>query len=157
MGVEALEIDTFQTRSLGDETERIKMLHDEMFPVRYLPAFFALVCRSAWSHCLLFVQRGEDVGVCTFSIDGDSGYVMTFGVREKHRRRCVGRRCLAEVEEWLLGRGVRSVSLHVQECNAAGLLFYRSCGFGIQELVGDYYLAAPRAAYLLRKMLFAEK
>lgn len=131
----------------------IRDLHNEMFPVKYMSTFFEKLSRCGSHHCILFDFRRRYVGVCTFRTEGRSAYVMTFGIRERYRKRRLGTRFLGEVEKYLKGRwDIIEVSLHVQECNLLGLQFYESCGFYIVNLVPNYYLRLwPRSAYLLRK------
>ena len=43
----------------------------------------------------------EYVSVCILRIDGSSAYILTFGVKEDHRKRKVESKCLGEIERYL--------------------------------------------------------
>jgi ribosomal protein S18 acetylase RimI-like enzyme len=79
-------------------------------------------------------------------------YIQTLEVSPGYRRRGVGRRLLAQVEESARCAGAVAIWLHVDTENHAAIRLYGEHGYGEQGREEHYY-ARHRAAYIYAKDL----
>lgn len=89
-------------------------------------------------------------GTCWIALDGDApvgiaaGYIaadapnvvnlVSMWTSSTHRRRGIGGKLVARVEEWAKSVGVPVIQLHVTEGNTAAIELYKRCGF---EFTGE--------------------
>lgn len=144
-------------------TERIRVLDDYCFPVKYQESYYSTYVRNsfhpfnqlAFFHDILVgsitcrLERGETEGECVL-------YIMTIGVLEPYRHMMIGSRLLQAVLSAVYHdtkTRISAVTLHVQVGSSA-LEFYRKFDFEEAQLVEGYYTDLEECnAILLRRVV----
>ena len=86
----------------------------------------------------------------------EKAYVGNLAVKQKWRRRGVGRRLAEECHRVALEWGHDEVYLHVDECNEMAVRFYKGLGYRCQRREPDWYEAVGRTKRLLLKKKLKE-
>ncbi len=116
------------------EIEGLCFPEETAFP----PGMFAYLIR----YSLVLVALKPDDTVVGFIIgysSGRAGAIYTLDVHPDYRRRGIGSRLIAALEEELWAQGVESIRLEVAIENPDALGLYRRLGYKERELVKDYY------------------
>jgi ribosomal-protein-alanine N-acetyltransferase len=79
-------------------------------------------------------------------------HITTLDVAESHRRRGVGAALLAQVEQNLAARGVRTMLLETATTNDAAIAFWQKHGYRTEAVLKRYY-PGGLDAYEMRKRL----
>eukprot|EP01063_Lacrimia_lanifica_P020879 TRINITY_DN28158_c0_g1_i1.p2 TRINITY_DN28158_c0_g1~~TRINITY_DN28158_c0_g1_i1.p2 ORF type:complete len:222 (+),score=67.55 TRINITY_DN28158_c0_g1_i1:100-765(+) len=126
----------------------VQALHTELFPVVYTQAFYDTLLTDGMVTYLACCEEGL-LGVSTARVlEADAwpcfqpavrGYINTFGVDNRHRRRKIGSKLLSNTLQELARRGCNTVELHVLTDNLPALGFYRKHGFRMSQLIENYY------------------
>ena len=83
---------------------------------------------------VLAVAEGEVVGTVVGGYDGRRGLVYHLAVEAAHRRRGLGRRLMAEIEDRLRKRGCLKCYLLVAREGEAAVEFYRELGWQAMDV-----------------------
>lgn len=133
-----IEIDTAALDVVAvAETDRaaVAALHDVAFPGTHSTG--ARIA-SGEHHQVLLVTRVSDRAVgyiaCEHQSDG-SGYIDYLAVDQRHRGAGLARALIVSAVKALRERGCATISLTVQESNAAARALYRSVGFTEERLL----------------------
>ena len=70
---------------------------------------------------------------------GAAAYLANIGVASGWRRRGVATFALENIAKWCRRRGLRRITLHVQEENLGAQLFYKARGFRVVGIVHGHY------------------
>lgn len=92
------------------------------------------------------------IGTAMVGFDGHRGWVNYLAVVESHRGQGVGTRLMGEAERLLVERGCPKLNLQVRSTNSGVIEWYRSLGYGLDEvaslgkrLIPDAPAVAPSA------------
>ncbi|KPI85429.1 putative acetyltransferase [Leptomonas seymouri] len=144
-------------------TERIKVLDDYCFPVKYQESYYSNYVRNSF-HPFNQLAFFHDILVGSITcrlekraVDGEYNlYIMTIGVLEPYRHMKIGARLLQTVLNAVyhdVKTRIVEVTLHVQVGSPA-LDFYRKFDFEEVRLVEDYYSDLDECnAMLLRRVV----
>lgn len=116
------------------EIEGLCFPEETAFP----PGMFAYLIR----YSVVLVASDADDTVVGFIIgyaSGRVGAIYTLDVHPDYRRRGIGSRLIAALEEELQMQGVESIRLEAAIENPDALELYRKLGYKERELVRDYY------------------
>jgi ribosomal protein S18 acetylase RimI-like enzyme len=80
-------------------------------------------------------REGRVLGTVMAGYDGHRGWIYSLGVHPQARRTGVGRALLAEAERALAALGCPKVNLQVLAHNAEARAFWRSVGYGEEDVV----------------------
>ena len=75
------------------------------------------------------------VGTVMAGYDGHRGWIYSLGVDVAHRRSGLGRMLVAHAETELRFRGCPKINLQVLNANTGALAFWRSLGYGSDEVL----------------------
>lgn len=75
------------------------------------------------------------VGTVMAGYDGHRGWIYSLGVDPDHRRGGLGRALVAHAETELRTRGCPKINLQVLDTNTGALNFWRSLGYGADEVI----------------------
>ncbi len=89
--------------------------------------------------CLVAELDGEPVGFLVAIGERTVGHIVTIDVLERHRRRGLGTRLLAEAERRLAAAGVRTIELETATTNHAAIAFWRKHGYRTSGVLRSYY------------------
>jgi ribosomal-protein-alanine N-acetyltransferase len=84
--------------------------------------------------------------------DAGAGHLTTIAVAPEHRRRGLGERMLAHVEDVLRLRSVNTVILEVRVGNTSAQALYQKNGYSTVQRIENYYVNGE-ACYLMMKPL----
>jgi [ribosomal protein S18]-alanine N-acetyltransferase len=88
----------------------------------------------------IVTASGEMAGFVFVLVNEDgSAHLTTIGVAPEHRRRRLGLRLLAHVENALRLRNVLTVVLEVRVSNTSAQSLYREAGFSVVQRLAKYY------------------
>ena len=91
-------------------------------------------------HASTFVyQDGRVLGSLMLLDEGGILRVLSVGVHPAHRRRGIGRRLMAMVEDMARQFGAREVRLEVSTKNGGAIAFYKALGFETVGRLAQYY------------------
>ena len=97
-------------------------------------------------------DAGKIVGFILTEENPPLAHIITLDVAEGHRRQGVGSTLLAESEQNLARRGVRTILLETATDNEAAVAFWQRHGYRIEATLKRYYLSRIDA-YEMRKIL----
>ena len=97
------------------------------------PARDIAFCRSS-GHGEIFVAEADGgiIGTVMAGHDGHRGWVYYLAVDPARRRDGLGRRLVAQAEDWLATQGVPELMLMIRDTNTAVQAFYERLGY-VQE------------------------
>jgi ribosomal protein S18 acetylase RimI-like enzyme len=84
---------------------------------------------------LIGIKDDKIVASAMCSYDGHRAWVNYFGVDPDSQRGGMGRAMMAEIERLVKARGCPKINLQVRGTNLAATEFYKSVGFGVDEVV----------------------
>ena len=99
-------------------------------------------------------DAGKIVGFILTEENPPLAHIITLDVEESYRRQGVGSALLAESEQNLARRGVRTILLETATGNEAAVAFWQRRGYRIEATLKRYYLSRIDA-YEMRKKLQA--
>ena len=99
-------------------------------------------------------DAGKIVGCILTEENPPLAHIITLDVEESYRRQGVGSALLAESEQNLARRGVRTILLETATGNEAAVAFWQRRGYRIEATLKRYYLSRIDA-YEMRKKLQA--
>ena len=99
-------------------------------------------------------DAGKIVGFILTEENPPLAHIITLDVAESYRRQGVGSALLAEREQNLARRGVRTILLETATGNEAAVAFWQRRGYRIEATLKRYYLSRIDA-YEMRKKLQA--
>jgi [ribosomal protein S18]-alanine N-acetyltransferase len=107
------------------------------------------------SNCL--VAKSDDglaeiLGFIIAEADGAEGHIITIDVAESCRRAGVGTALLRGMEQRLLARGVRRVSLETATTNEPAVAFWQRHGYRSHGVLPGYYLGRLDAYSMSKKL-----
>ncbi|EFC40714.1 N-acetyltransferase [Naegleria gruberi] len=165
-----------------DDLPALKKLQQELFPVQYNKPFYLKLLDKSKTYTLLSFSKenNELIGVCSTSItleeNTDGGfwqflfgypdkynvcYIMTLGVKKKHRRKGLASRMLQILEEVVSVDPYycTKLTLHCKVDNQHALSFYNQNSFTVKERIEGYYDFGSHfeAAFKLDKVLSAKR
>ena len=100
------------------------------------PARDIAFCRSS-GHGEIFVAEADGgiIGTVMAGHDGHRGWVYYLAVDPARRRDGLGRRLVAQAEDWLATQGVPKLMLVIRDTNAAVQAFYERLGYAQEPRV----------------------
>jgi ribosomal protein S18 acetylase RimI-like enzyme len=100
------------------------------------PARDIAFCRSS-GHGEIFVAEADGgiIGTVMAGHDGHRGWVYYVAVDPARRRDGLGRRLVAQAEDWLATRGVPKLMLVIRDTNTAVQAFYERLGYAQEPRV----------------------
>jgi [ribosomal protein S18]-alanine N-acetyltransferase len=102
--------------------------------------------------CMVAEVRGEIAGFCISAHEDERGYIVTIDVLEKFRRDKVGTALIREIENRLIGYGVKLIALETATDSAAAVAFWKKHGYRERGIRKNYY-PNGRDAYAMTKTL----
>jgi len=98
-------------------------------------------------------SSGAMVGFVIGLIEPDhTGHITTVGVAPEHRRRHLGQRLMAEVENGFRERNVRVVRLEVRSLNIPAQKLYQRLGYTITQRLPKYYSNGGDGLLMLKSL-----
>ena len=105
------------------------------------------------SRTLVAEENGEVVGfVNARGAQRGWGMVTTLDVAPGRQRQGIGRELLAAIEEWLVGEGVRVVSLETPADESGARQFYEKHGYQLGGRVPGYYHGRLDAFSMVKRL-----
>ena len=84
---------------------------------------------------LLAEEDNKIIGTAMGGYDGHRGWIYSVAVLPDYRRKGIARELLKELERKLTELGCLKVNLQVRTTNSEAFLFYKKCGFEIEEII----------------------
>ena len=84
---------------------------------------------------LLAEEDNKIIGTAMGGYDGHRGWIYSVAVLPDYRRKGIARKLLKELERKLTELGCLKVNLQVRATNSDVILFYKKCGFEIEEII----------------------
>lgn len=84
---------------------------------------------------LVAEREREIVGTAMAGFDGHRGWVYYVAVREKYRKRGIGRALMERVEKDLIAAGCTKLNLQVRSSNQEVVEFYSRLGYNVEDRV----------------------
>ena len=97
-------------------------------------------------------EAGEPIGYAFGSAVYGNAELMILAVAVEHRRRGIGKKLLALLEDGARKRSAKSLSLEVRVSNVAAMSLYERCGF-LKTYVRTKYYADGEDAVIMEKGL----
>jgi ribosomal protein S18 acetylase RimI-like enzyme len=85
---------------------------------------------------LVGIEGGELIGSAMFGYEGHRGWVNYLAVSHSHQRRGHASALMHWGEQALQSRGCPKINLQVRSGNTAVIAFYKSLGYGEDEVIG---------------------
>ncbi|MBD1396388.1 GNAT family N-acetyltransferase [Pontibacter sp. JH31] len=110
----------------------------DSYPLFVLRQFYDI----SGDYLLVAETEGVAVGYILAHFDQlkSRGWLLSLGVLPTHRGRRIGEKLMAASLAQMESQGVTTLYLTVHPDNAAGINIYNRLGFGVQEIIPDYYL-----------------
>lgn len=102
--------------------------------------------------CLVAEENKHIVGFILAEANPPLAHIITLDVAEAHRRKSLGTKLLAEMEQHFAFHGVQSVLLETAVDNERGIAFWQHHGYRTEAVLKRYYLGRVDA-YEMRKRL----
>jgi len=81
-------------------------------------------------------SEGRVIASCMAGYEGHRGWVNYLAVSPGHRRRGFGRHLMEEAKRLLRAAGCPKINLQIRSSNTDVIAFYKSIGFGVDDVVG---------------------
>ena len=129
----------------------VKQIEDECFSNPW--SFESLNAELSKVGACFYVAElnGEAAGYIGFNMVLDEGYIANIAVKEKFRRKGVGRKLLQKVIETAVKNNLSFVSLEVRESNIPAIGLYKEFGFTQQGIRKNYYRNPQENGLILTK------
>ncbi len=123
------------------DLDSVSVIEDESFPAgqRYSRDVFLYYYRSRPDLFLVLEYCGMVVGYVIADYTSDFGHIVSIAVHPRYRGRGFGKRHMREVEERLLAKRVRVITLEVAVSNTVAINMYKKLGYKQVYLLPRYY------------------
>lgn len=102
----------------------------------------------------IVTAEGEMAGFIFIMTDTNgAAHLTTIGVAPEHRRRGLGEKLLAHVEQAAQNRSVSTIMLEVRVSNTAAQKLYVECGYSTVQRVGKYYNNGEDCFLMVKSLL----
>ena len=131
-------------------------LDQSCFPpgIAYSKTMLKYYLAQPGAECLIASDGAKIAGFLISEENPPLGHIVTLDVAETYRRGGVGSLLLAESEEHMVFRGVRTVLLETATTNEAGIAFWERHGYRKEAVLKNYY-PGRLDAFEMRKRLSA--
>lgn len=145
--------DLYEFRPLNrNDLKAVRLLHDELLPVKYSDNFYKAMLNGVYKSLLLYAKDADIlIGISTWKIehrqindDYDTkkiqiGYLATFGIRNNFRRKGLGKYLLLSTLSMMQEMKCKLCELHVLSTNYAAKNLYEKCHFIVKLKLPNHY------------------
>ena len=152
-----------------DNLGSVKLLHNELLPIRYGDNFYKALMDGMYKLLLLYEKDGDLlIGLSTWKIEWrdedhrgtrvQTGYLATFGIRQSFRGRGLGFYLMECTMSMMKEMNCKWTELHVLTTNVSAINLYLKCGYTNRMMLPNHYHYHNKRhdAYLLTKPLMTE-
>ena len=100
----------------------------------------------------IYIHEGEPVGSMMVMKMGGKARILSIAVLPSHRRMGIGKSMMLMLEDELIRRGIKKITLEVRISNDVAINLYRGLGYAIDGFIENYYPGGEHA-YIMSKTL----
>lgn len=132
-----------------------KKFNHELFPIEYGTSFYVDLLTDKSSGGFFFKYYSYTLGLCTYRIEEEECYIMTFGILPVYRDVGVGSICINMIEKYVVNTyRIEYIKLHVHVNNTKGIKFYKRNKYKVYDIEEEYYKTLEeRSAFVLIKYI----
>ncbi len=139
---------TFKKCSDYSDIEALSLIENEVFNKdRFSKHMLTTLC--IYCYTVIAYIDNEPIGYVSVCIENrDTAHIVSIAVREKYRRRGIGKKLICIVLKKLAEMNISEVILEVRVSNEVAINFYKKFNFKIVKVLKNYY-SDGEDAYLM--------